>query len=153
MEKAPGQNDKKPNPLDGKEITYATVDLGDHPVVMTVNGGTLKVRNLSIRGKLGGKGHLGLITTAGGYSDFGDFSYAFDMIPKAWDVQLKLLPVADPAKRKRQLYEITGAPIQDVSLRLVVPTQAGDSPRLVVLDRFKNQATLRVITLETVASP
>ena len=47
-------------------------------------------------------------------------------------------------------YEITGAPIKGASLRLVVPTQIGDAPRLLVMDAMQADRILRVITLENI---
>lgn len=142
--------EQKPNNAEGKDIAFTTADLGDQALFVTLQSTSVKVRKISITGKLGGKGHLGLIWNPAAISVFGDAAYAFDAIPKAWPVELKPLAIPDPQNRKRKLYEITGAPIQPVSLRLVVPTEPNDAPRLLVVDGKKGDTVLRVITLENI---
>jgi len=146
---ADGKNDSEP-----KKIAYTSLCFGDSPLVLTTGQGERKIGAVQITGTLGGRGRLSLGTTAGKFeSAFGGGSLDFTADLYDLEVELKELPVQDPAARKRKLYEIAGSPIKDVSLRLVVPTRPGDAPRFLVVGGKDGQTVLRAITLETLQEP
>ncbi len=145
---ATAADEKKPDPAETKEIAYVSVNLADQPLVLALESGERKTSHVSIYGTLGGKGYLGLDGNSGVFSVFGDAVYLADGVYRAWQVQLKPLAIQDPQNRKRRIFEITGAPIKGVSLRLVVPAQPSDSPRLLIVSGKNGDTIQRAITLE-----
>lgn len=147
---APVPEDKKPIAPKEKDVAYTAIYLGDHPLVLPLEGNERRARHVRLTGTLGGKGYLTADWNPGAFSTFGDGIPLSNVLVAPWEVELKPLAIQDPEKRNRLIYEISGTPVTGVSLRLVVPTQPGDSPRLLVVGGKDGNTIQRVITLENI---